>query len=129
MTKPHITIATADEPLPDTDFAKHWWSTDRFRLVPGEEGAHTVFVIDFYDRCKYFGYTQGSVFHRAASLAAHIDSWAPNVFVMEHAARVPYAIHCIKSDLNDLQAKRLRNMLVAQAPQNERHPAGYRWKR
>ena len=112
------------EPLTDADFARDWWSTDRFRLLPGEEDQHTVFVIDFYDRCKYFGYTKESVFHRAASLSAHIDSWAPHAFVMEHAPRVPYTIRCIKSGLNDLHAKRLRNMLVAQAPQNSLTPRG-----
>ena len=118
MTTPDITIATTHEPLPDADFANDWWSADRFRLLPGEHEDHTVFVIDFYDRCKYFGYTRESVFYRAASLATHIDSWEPNAFVMEHAARVPYAIRCISSGLNDLQARRLRNMLVAQAPHN-----------
>ena len=112
------------EPLTDADFAKEWWSTDRFRLLPGEQEDHTVFVIDFYDRCKYFGYTKELVFYRAASLAAHTDSWAPNAFVMEHAQRVPYTIRCISSGLNDLQAKRLRNMLVAQAPQNLLTPRG-----
>ena len=68
--------------------------------------------------------TKELVFYRAASLATHIDSWAPNVFVMEHAARVPYTIRCISSGLNDLQARRLRNMLVAQAPQNWLTPRG-----
>ena len=87
-----------------------------FRLLPGEEGDHTVYVIDFYDRCKYFGYTREPVFYRAASLAAHVASWGTNIFVEEHAAQVPYAIRCIKSGLNDLQARRLRDTLVAQAP-------------
>lgn len=104
-------------------FAKDWWSGDTFRLLPGEEDDHTVFVIDFYDRCKYFGYTKESVFFRAASLATYIN-WTPHAFVMDHAQRVPYTIHCIKSGLNDLQAKRLRNMLVAQAPQNLLTPRG-----
>ena len=116
--------AAALRPDTATDFARDWWNHDRFRLLPGEEDAHTVFVIDFYDRCKYFGYTKESVFYRAASLATNIDSWAPNAFVMEHAQRVPYTIRCIKSGLNDLQAKRLRNMLVAQAPQNLLTPRG-----
>ena len=99
-------------------FAKDWWNGDAFRLLPGEADDHTVYVIDFYDRCKYFGYTKEPVFHRAASLAANIGSWDTNTFVEEHAARVPYAIHCIKSGLNDLQARRLRDILVAQAPEN-----------
>ena len=70
MTTPDITIATTHEPLPDADFAQDWWSTDRFRLLPGEHEDHTVFVIDFYDRCKYFGYTKESVFH-PRRLAVH----------------------------------------------------------
>ncbi|MXZ91000.1 MAG: hypothetical protein F4W95_00055 [Chloroflexi bacterium] len=99
-------------------FAKNWWAADAFRLLPSEADEHTVYVIDFYERCKYFGYTRESVFYRAASLAAHIDSWALNAFVAEHAARVPYVIRCIKSGLDDLQARRPRNMLVPRAPQN-----------
>ena len=78
-----------EPPTATAQLAKDWWSADRFRLLPGEKDGHTVFVIDFYDRCKYFGYTKEPVFYRAASLAAHIDRWAPNAFVMEHTARVP----------------------------------------
>ena len=33
------------------------------RLLPGEEGDHTVYVIDFYDRGKYFEYTREPVFY------------------------------------------------------------------
>ena len=122
-TSVDITLATA-EPLTDADFARDWWSADRFRVLPGEQDDHTVFVIDFYDRCKFFGYTKEPVFHRAALLAARIDSWGPNAFVMEHAARVPYTIRCISSGLNDLQARRLRTVLVAQAPRNLLTPRG-----
>ena len=115
---------TADiNPFPNratehTQFAQDWWHGDAFQLLPGEADDHTVYAIDFYDRCKHFGYTKGSVFHRAASLAAKVGSWDTNRFVEEHAARVPYAIRCIKSGLNDLQARRLRDALVAQAPEN-----------
>ena len=107
------------DPTPtDAQFAKDWWSAERFRLLPGEEDGHTVFVIDFYDRCKYFGYTKEPVFYRAASLATRIDNWMPHSFVINHTRQVPYTIRCIRSGLNDLQAKRLRNLLVAQAPHN-----------
>ena len=107
-----------NHPAKKIQFAENWWHDERFRQLPGEEGDHTVYVIDFYDRCKYFGYTREPVFYRAASLAAHIASWATNPFVEEHAGQVPYTIRCIKSGLNDLQARRLRDTLVAQAPQN-----------
>ena len=61
---------------------------------------------------------QRASLYRAATLAANIESWGTNIFVEEHAARVPYAIRCIKSGINDLQARRLRDMLVAHAPEN-----------
>ena len=107
-----------DHPVEHPQFAKDWWRGERFRLLPGEEVDHTVYVIDFYDGCKYFGYTREPVFYRAASLAVRISSWGTNIFVEEHSAHVPYAIRCIKSGLNDLQARRLRDSLVAQAPEN-----------
>ena len=107
-----------DHSAEHAQLAKDWWRGEMLRLLPGEEGDHTVYVIDFYDRCKYFGYTREPVFYRAASLAAHIASWGTNSFVEEHAAQVPYAIRCIKSGINDLQARRLRDMLAAQAPEN-----------
>ena len=100
------------------EFTADWWRGERTRLLPGEEENHTVYVIDFYDRCKYFGYTKEPVFHRAASLATKIDSWETSRFVEEHAARVPYAIRCVESGLNDLQARRLRDSLVLNAPEN-----------
>ena len=124
-----VTQSTAPSHPPDRVvervlFAQDWWQSDAFRLFPGEESDHTVYMIDFYDQCKYFGYTREPVFYRAASLAAHIASWGTNIFVEEHAARVPYAIRCIKSGLNDLKARWLRDMLVDQAPQNILHGRG-----
>ena len=70
-------------------FAKDWWNGDAFRLLPGEANDHTVYVIDFYDRRMYFGYTKEPVFHRAASLAANVGSWDTSIFVEKLAARVP----------------------------------------
>ena len=118
MSQPVELGAFQDQPTEHAQLVKDWWRDETFRLLPGEEGDHTVYVIDFYDRCKYFGYTREPVFYRAASLASHIASWGTNIFVEEHAARVPYVIRCITSGLNDLQARRLRDRLVAQAPQN-----------
>ena len=124
MTQPVDRNKMPDHPAGHAQLARDWWRDERFRQLPGEEGDHTVYVIDFYDRCKYFGYTREPVFYRAASLAARIANWGTNAFVEEHAARVPYAIRCIKSGLNDLQARHLRDMLVAQAPDNIHHAPG-----
>ena len=118
MSQPEGLQKLPDQPTGHAQLARNWWRDEMFRQLPGEEGDHTVYVIDFYDRCKYFGYTREPVFYRAASLATHVSSWGTNTFVEEHSARVPYAIRCIKSGLNDLQARRLRDTLVAQAPDN-----------
>lgn len=84
-----------------SQFAKNWWNDDKARPLPGEEQDHTVFVIDFYDGCKYFGYTKEFVPYRTASLSAPLGGWGPSVFVQEHAQHVPYVIRCIRSNLDD----------------------------
>ena len=65
-------------------FARDWWHDDPVCLLPGEEGAHTVFVIEFYDGCKYFGYTRKSVVARVASLMSESGGWGSNAFVRDH---------------------------------------------
>ena len=105
-------------------FVREWWGDELTRALPGEGDDHSVFVIDFFDRCKYFGYTKQPVFSRTASLTTALDGFGPNAFVQTHAREVPYAVRCIQSGLNDLQARRLRDMLVAQAPQNLLPPRG-----
>ena len=99
-------------------FAKNWWNDEKARPLPGEDQDHTVFVIDFYDGCKYFGYTKEFVACRAASLATPMGGWGPNAFVQEHAQHVPYVIRCIRSNLDDQGAKELRGLLIAAAPEN-----------
>ena len=99
-------------------FAKDWWHDDVARLLPGEERDHTVFVIDFYDGCKYFGYTKEDVTYRAASLVAHLGGWGTNPFVEEHAKCVPYVVRCIRSGMDRSGARQMRSLLVRLAPAN-----------
>ena len=35
--------------------ARHWWGEDDSRLLPGEEGGTTVFLVEFADGCRYCG--------------------------------------------------------------------------
>ena len=58
-------------------FARDWWDDDETRRLPGEERLNTVFVIEYYDGCKYFGYTKEHVAYRVATLSAYIGGWAP----------------------------------------------------
>ena len=37
--------------------ARDWWGRDNPRLLPGECGGVTVFVMDFADGCRFYGYT------------------------------------------------------------------------
>lgn len=58
-----------------------------------EEGEHIVYVIEFYGRCKYFGYTREPVFYRAARLGARIASWGTKALLknMQHRSFTPSA--------------------------------------
>ena len=116
MTQPLDRNKIPDHPTDHAQLARDWWRDERFRQLPGEEGDHTVFVIDFYDGCKYFGYTQEFVARRTASLSTPLEGWGPNVFVQAHAQHVPYVIRCIKSNLDTQAAKELRNQLATEAP-------------
>ena len=72
--------------------------------------------MDFWDGCKYFGYTRGSVFARLATFFSEAGSSGFNPFVLGHAARVPYVVRCAASGLDEMQARQLRRLLVSEAP-------------
>ena len=97
-------------------FARDWWHDDPVCLLPGEESGHTVFVIEFYDGCKYFGYTRKSVVTRVASLMSESGGWGSNAFVREHGGSVPYVVRCVASNMDQRQGRQLRDLLVARAP-------------
>ena len=80
------------------------------------QGGHTVFVIEFYDGCKYFGYTRKSVVARVASLMSESGGWGSNAFVREHGGSVPYVVRCVASNMDQRQGRQLRDLLVARAP-------------
>ena len=115
--------------LPDdlkerVQFARDSWDDDETRRLPGEERLNTVFVIEYYDGCKYFGYTKDHVAYRVAILSAYIGGWGPTLFVEQHARNVAYVVRCIESNLNDQDAKELRDIMVAQAPEEFHHSSG-----
>ena len=101
-------------------FARDWWHNERARPLPGEEGGHTVFVIEFYDGCKYFGYTKDDVTYRVASLMTDVGGWGTNLFVESHAKRVPYLVRCIRSGMDEGGARQLRSLLLSLAGANRR---------
>ena len=100
--------------------ATDWWRGLAGRALPGEEDGATVFQIEFRDGCRYFGYTEGSVFGRVAALVGDRLGSGENQFISEHAARVPYLVWCVASGLDNTQARELRNLLVSEAAEGMR---------
>ena len=63
--------------------ARDWWLEGDARLLPGEVGGVTVFEILYEDGCRYFGYTEMSVF----DLVNDATLEAPERFLLEIAWR------------------------------------------
>ena len=96
--------------------AREWWREDETRLLPGETGVATVFVVEYADGCRYFGYTRGSVFGRLTELMGGSFEPGSHDFVREHGQRMAYLVYCVASDMERICARRLRDELVSQAP-------------
>ena len=108
--------AEADRCVQLATIAKDWWVEDENRLLPGERGAVTVFVIDFADGCHFFGYTGSRVFDRVSALVTKRGAYTANEFVSDHAVRVPYVMRCVASGLGRSDARQLRDFLVSLGP-------------
>ena len=59
--------------------AQNWWQDDDSRLLPGEEGATTVFLVEFADCCRYCGYTSEGVFSRLRELMGVLSTLGPMI--------------------------------------------------
>ena len=80
-------------------FVAEWWENAEGRRLPGEEGGYTVFTIEFWDGCRYFGYTQGSVFECVSDLGCGPVEVSQNKFVVEHVGQMAYVVRCVASNL------------------------------
>ena len=96
--------------------ARDWWSGADGRLLPGETGGVTVFVMDFADGCRFFGYTRSRVFDRVSALVTKRGTYAANAFVSDYAVQVPYVVKCVASGLGRGDAWELRDFLVLLGP-------------
>ena len=96
--------------------ARDWWRDDDARLLPGEEGGATTFMVEFEDGCRYCGYTGGSVFERLRQLMGGSCDRGSNDFVREHGQQMVYVVWCVASNLDRSRARELRNQLASQAP-------------
>ena len=97
-------------------FVAEWWENAEGRRLPGEEGRFTVYGIEFWDGCRFFDYTQGSVFERFSELGfGPVEVWRNN-FVSEHMGQMAYVVRCVASDLTVADAAEVVNRLVVAAP-------------
>ena len=96
--------------------AREWWREDETRLLPGETGVATVFVVEYADGCRYFGYTRKNVFGRLTELMGGSFERGSHDFVREHGRAMAYVVQCVRSSLDRSSARQLRDQLVSQAP-------------
>ena len=96
--------------------AQNWWREEDSRLLPGEEGGTTVFLVEFADGCRYCGHTSEGVFSRLRELMGGPFDSGTNDFAMEHGRRMVYVVRCVASGMDEGKARALRNLLVSQAP-------------
>ena len=80
-------ISTCKTPVELVDaaaFVTEWWENAEGRRLLGEKGGYTVFAVEFWDGCRFFDYTQGSVFERVSELGfGPVEVWRNN-FLSEH---------------------------------------------
>ena len=112
-------IGTCKTPVELVDaaaFVTEWWENAEGRRLPGEEGGYTVYGIEFWDGCRFFDYTQGSVFERFSELGfGPVEVWRNN-FLSEHGRVMAYVVRCVASDLAVTDALELVTRLVVAAP-------------
>ena len=112
-------IGTCKTPVELVDaaaFVTEWWENAEGRRLPGEEGGYTVYGIEFWDGCRFFDYTQGSVFERFSELGfGPVEVWRNN-FLSEHGRVMAYVVRCVSSDLAVTDALELVTRLVVAAP-------------
>ncbi len=107
-----LTVKTLDIGPVATD----WWRENDARLLPGEEGAYTVFAVAFWDGCAFVDYTQGNAFERVSELAfGPVEVWRDD-FVASHAVEMAYIVRCVASDLTRGDAVEVATRLVVAAP-------------
>ena len=95
-------------------FVTEWLETANGRRLPGEEGGCTVFAVQFWDGCRYFGVTDMSILEAVDDLVASPFLDRRSLFASEHCGQMGYVVRCVGSDLAQELAEQLRSDLVSQ---------------
>ena len=96
-------------------FVTEWLETANGRRLPGEEGGCTVFAIQFWDLCNYFGVTDMSILDAVDDLVASPFLERRSEFVSDHCGQMGYVVRCVGSGLAQELAEQLRSDLVHQS--------------
>ena len=96
-------------------FVTEWLETANGRRLPGEEGGCTVFAIQFWDGCGYFGVTDMSILDAVDDVLASPFLDRRSEFASDHCGQMGYVVRCVGSDLAQELAEQLRSDLVHQS--------------
>ena len=110
-------ISTCKTPVELVDaaaFVTEWWENAEGRRLVGEKGGYTVFAVEFWDGCRYFGVTDMSVLDAVDDLVASPFLERRSLFVSDHCGQMGYVVRCVGSDLAQELAEQLRSDLVSQ---------------
>ena len=111
-------ISTCKTPVELVDaaaFVTEWWENAEGRRLVGEKGGYTVFAVEFWDGCRYFGVTDMSVLDAVDDLVASPFLERRSLFVSDHCGQMGYVVRCVGSDLAQELAEQLRSDLVHQS--------------
>ena len=96
-------------------FVTEWLETANGRRLPGEEGGCTVFAIQFWDGCRYFGVTDMSILEAVDDLVASPFLDRRSLFASDHCGQMGYVVRCVETNLAEELAEQLRADLVHQS--------------
>ena len=96
-------------------FVTEWLETADGRRLPGEEGGYSVFAIQFWDGCRYFGVTDMSILEAVDDLVASPFLDRRSLFASDHCGHMGYVVRCVETNLAEELAEQLRADLVHQS--------------
>ena len=77
-------------------FVTEWLETANGRRLPGEEGGCSVFAIQFWDGCRYFGVTDMSILEAVDDLVASPFLDRRSLFASDHCGQMGYVVRCVE---------------------------------
>ena len=93
-------------------FVAEWWENAGCRRLPGEDDGFTVFAIEIWDGCRFYGVTDMTILDAVDDLVASPYPDLRSLFVSQHCVQMGYVVRCVGSNLTQELAEQLRSDLV-----------------